>query len=47
VNETVYLERNPDVASNAEFFVWIVLRGGLSQLSQWRGDYAGEGLEIC
>jgi hypothetical protein len=39
VNETVYLERNPDVASSAEFFVWIVLRGGLSQLSQWRGDY--------
>jgi hypothetical protein len=47
VNETVYLERNPDVASSAEFFVWIVLRGGLSQLSQWRGDYTGEGLEIC
>jgi hypothetical protein len=39
VNETVYLERNLDVASNAGFFVWVVLRGGLSQLSQWRGDY--------
>jgi hypothetical protein len=39
VNEAVYLERNPDVASNAGFFVWVVLRGGLGQLSQWRGDY--------
>jgi len=39
VNETVYLERNPDVAKAANFFVWIVLRGGLSQLSPWRGDY--------
>jgi hypothetical protein len=39
VNETVYLERNPDVASAAGFFVWIVLPGGLSQLSPWRGDY--------
>jgi hypothetical protein len=39
VNETVYLERNPDVASSAGFFVWVVLGGGLGQLSQWRGDY--------
>lgn len=39
VNETVYLERNPDVASSAGFFVWVVLRGGLGQLSQWHGDY--------
>jgi hypothetical protein len=39
VNETVYLERNPDVASTAGFFVWVVLRGGLSQLAPWRGDY--------
>jgi hypothetical protein len=39
VNETVYLDRNPDVASSANFFVWIVLRGGLSGLNQWHGDY--------
>jgi lysophospholipase L1-like esterase len=39
VNETVYLERNPDVASAAGFFVWVVLGGGLSQLTKWPGDY--------
>ena len=39
VNETVYLERNPDVASNAGFFIWVVLRGGLSQLNRWHSDY--------
>jgi len=39
VNETVYLERNPDVVSAASFFVWVVLRGGLGQLSQWHSDY--------
>ena len=39
MNETVYLERNPDVVSAASFFVWVVLRGGLSQLSQWHSDY--------
>jgi hypothetical protein len=39
VNETIYLERNSDVARSAGFFVWIVMRGGLSQLSSWRGEY--------
>jgi hypothetical protein len=39
VNESVYLERNPDVASNAGFFVWVVLRGGLSKLNRWPGHY--------
>jgi hypothetical protein len=39
VNETVYLERNPDVVSANRFFVWEVMTGGFSQLSRWRGDY--------
>jgi len=39
VNETVYLQNNPDVASAANFFVWEYMRGGLSDLSRWRGDY--------
>ena len=38
-NETVYLERNPDVVSHAGFFVWVVLTGGFGEMSQWRGDY--------
>ncbi len=39
VNETVYLEENPDVAASANFFVWEYMAGGLTGLSQWRGDY--------
>lgn len=39
VNETNYLQKNPDVAQAAQFFVWEYMSGGLSQLSQWRGDY--------
>jgi hypothetical protein len=39
VNEMVYLDRNPDVASATNFFVWEYMRGGLSGLSAWRGDY--------
>lgn len=39
VNETAYLEKNPDVVKAANFFIWEYMSGGLSQLSQWRGDY--------
>jgi hypothetical protein len=38
VNESVYLERNPDVAAKANFFIWEYMSGGLSGLSRWRGD---------
>jgi hypothetical protein len=39
VNETVYLERNPDVVAATGFFVWIIMSGGLSRLSPWSDDY--------
>jgi hypothetical protein len=39
VNETVYLNRNPDVVSHANFFVWEYMNGGLSGMSQWASDY--------
>ena len=39
VNEIVYLNRNPDVVSHANFFVWEYMDGGLSGLSQWGSDY--------
>jgi len=39
VNESVYLERNPDVVGAAQVFVWDYMAGGLSQLSPWNGDY--------
>jgi hypothetical protein len=39
VNETVYLNRNPDVVFHAHFFVWEYMSGGLSGLSQWGSDY--------
>jgi hypothetical protein len=40
VNETVYLDRNPDVASSSGFFIWEYMYGGLSYLSEWPGEYA-------
>lgn len=39
VNEVAYLQREPDVVSKANFFVWEYMAGGLSALSGWRGDY--------
>ena len=39
VNETVYLERNPDIVSASNFFVWEYMHAGLSQLSVNRGEY--------
>jgi len=39
VNQTVYLEKNPDVAKAANFFIWEYMSGGLSQLSSWPGEY--------
>lgn len=39
VNETVYIERNPEIARSAHFFVWEYMSGGLSGLSHWRGEY--------
>jgi hypothetical protein len=39
VNEIAYLEKNPDVVMANNFFIWEYMSGGLSQLSQWRGEY--------
>ena len=39
VNETVYLDQNPDVVKANSFFVWEYMHGGLSQLSVNRGQY--------
>jgi hypothetical protein len=39
VNEMAYLDRNPDVVNATHYFVWEYMRGGLSQMSAWRGEY--------
>jgi lysophospholipase L1-like esterase len=39
VNESVYLQRNPDVLKAADFFIWEYMNGGFSQLSPDRGQY--------
>ena len=39
VNETVYLKRNPDIVKAATYFVWGYMSGGLSGLSEWRGNF--------
>jgi hypothetical protein len=39
VNETVYLERNPDVEKATYFFLWEYMSGGLSARSKWVGEY--------
>ena len=39
VNETAYLDRNPDVAQATYYFMWEYMSGGLSSLSEWRGEY--------
>jgi hypothetical protein len=38
VNEMVYLQRNPEVVKATNFFIWEYMPGGLSGLSEWRGD---------
>jgi hypothetical protein len=40
LNETAYLERNPDVEASANFFVWEYMVGGTSKLAPWSSDYA-------
>jgi hypothetical protein len=39
VNQSVYLQRHPDVLKAADFFVWEYMNGGFSQLSPDRGQY--------
>lgn len=39
VNETVYLQRHPEVVRGASFFVWEYMAGGLSGLADWKGEY--------
>ena len=40
LNETAYLQRNPDVEASANFFVWEYMVGGTSKLAPWASDYA-------
>lgn len=40
LNETAYLQRNPDVEASANFFVWEYMVGGTSRLAPWSSDYA-------
>ncbi|RFO95808.1 hypothetical protein DIC66_16615 [Rhodoferax lacus] len=39
VNETAYLQQNPDVVQASNFFVWEYMNGGLSRMSLDRGQY--------
>lgn len=39
VNESAYLERNPDVETDAKAFVWGYMKGGSSALNRWQSDY--------
>lgn len=39
VNESAFLEQNPDIAHAGNFFVWEYMSGGLSRLSLERGQY--------
>ncbi len=39
VNQMAYLDRNPDVASAAQLFVWEFMAGGLSKATPWAGEY--------
>jgi hypothetical protein len=48
LNESEYLARHPEVLRPDTFFVWEFMAGGLSQLSQWRGQYVfPSGHPIC
>ena len=37
--ETAYLDRNPDVARAANYFMWEYVSQGLSAPSEWHGEY--------
>jgi hypothetical protein len=39
VNETIFLERHPEVVAATRFFVWEFMAGGLSKATKWEGDY--------
>lgn len=39
LNETIYLEENPDVAASANLFVWEYMAGGLTGMNRWHSDY--------
>lgn len=39
VNQSVYMQRHPEVRAGADFFVWEFMSGGVSDLSRWRGEY--------
>lgn len=38
VNETRFLERNPDIVSGADFFLWQYAAHGLTRPTPWRGE---------
>lgn len=39
VNQSVYMQRHPEVRAGADLFVWEFMSGGVSDLSRWRGEY--------
>jgi lysophospholipase L1-like esterase len=39
INEMVYLQRNPDVLPASDVIVWEYMNGGLSQRTEWAGEY--------
>jgi hypothetical protein len=39
INEMVYLDRHPEIASKANYVVWECMAGGLSRATPWRGEY--------
>jgi hypothetical protein len=39
VNQSVYMQRHPEVSKAASFFVWEYMQGGLSRPNQWAGEY--------
>lgn len=39
VNESAFLERNPDLIDSADFFVWELMPGGFGGPTPWGGQY--------
>jgi hypothetical protein len=39
VNEAVFLKRHPQIAKNADLFIWEVMNGGFSRTAPWKSEY--------
>jgi len=40
INEIGYLNHHPEIAAQSDIFVWEYMAGGLSQMTNWRSEYA-------